>query len=263
MAKIKIVASKLPKIKIKKPNFNFSKINIKDYKKYIKPVAIGLGILIAFILIDLFVQYLNNDYSIAVVNGTRISRDAYHKKLETLYGQTIAAQMIDEEIIKQEAKKANVSATKNEIQEKLDAIISDVGGQEAYESVLKANGIEEKTLRDQLELNIITRKIMEPTLEYSDDDVKAFFDQYSGVIFPNETAALEEGAKLDYEQYKDETKEYFIQQEIEKEKSTWIGGLYSEYKIQDNSTEKPTYGVLKTTINIFKNLFTEINSNEK
>lgn len=260
MAKIKIVASKLPKIKIKMPNLKFSK---ESLKKYVKPVAIGVGVILAFILIDLFVQYLNNDYSIAVVNGSRISRDSYHKKLETLYGQTVAAQMIDEEIIKQEAKKADISATKAEIQEKLDAIISDVGGQEAYESVLKANGIEEKALKDQLELNIITRKIMEPTLEYTDDDVKAFFDQYSSVIFPNETAALEEGAKLDYEQYKNETKEYFIQQQIEQEKPNWLDGLYTEYKIQDNSTEKPTYGVLKTTINIFKNLFSEINSNTK
>lgn len=258
MAKIKIVASKLPKIKIKMPNFKFSK---ESLKKYAKPVAIGVGVILAFILIDLFVQYLNNDYSIAVVNGSRISRDSYHKKLETLYGQTVAAQMIDEEIIKQEAKKADISATKAEIQEKLDAIISDVGGQEAYESVLKANGIEENALKDQLELNIITRKIMEPTLKYTDDDIKAFFDQYSSVIFPNETAALEEGAKLDYEQYKNETKEYFIQQQIEQEKPNWLDGLYAEYKIQDNSTEKPTYGVLKTTINIFKNLFSEINSN--
>lgn len=258
MAKIKIVASKLPKIKIKMPNLKFSK---ESLKKYVKPVAIGVGVILAFILIDLFVQYLNNDYSIAVVNGSRISRDSYHKKLETLYGQTVAAQMIDEEIIKQEAKKADISATKAEIQEKLDAIISDVGGQEAYESVLKANGIEEKALKDQLELNIITRKIMEPTLKYTDDDIKAFFDQYSSVIFPNETAALEEGAKLDYEQYKNETKEYFIQQQIEQEKPNWLDGLYTEYKIQDNSTDKPTYGVLKTTINIFKNLFSEINSN--
>lgn len=240
------------------PNLKFSK---ESLKKYVKPVAIGVGVILAFILIDLFVQYLNNDYSIAVVNGSRISRDSYHKKLETLYGQTVAAQMIDEEIIKQEAKKADISATKAEIQEKLDAIISDVGGQEAYESVLKANGIEEKALKDQLELNIITRKIMEPTLKYTDDDIKAFFDQYSSVIFPNETAALEEGAKLDYEQYKNETKEYFIQQQIEQEKPNWLDGLYTEYKIQDNSTDKPTYGVLKTTINIFKNLFSEINSN--
>jgi foldase protein PrsA len=158
MAKIKIVASKLPKIKIKTPNFKFSK---ESLKKYVKPIAIGVAVILAFILIDLFVQYLNNDYSIAVVNGSRISRDSYHKKLETLYGQTVAAQMIDENIIKQEAKKADISATKEEIQKELDTIISDVGGQETYESVLKANGIEEKALKDQLELNIITRKIME------------------------------------------------------------------------------------------------------
>jgi hypothetical protein len=265
MAKVKVVAKKPQKftIKLKMPNFKFKfpKPNLGDYKRFVKPALLVLGVLIAFILIDLFVQYLNNDYSIAVVNGTRVSKNEYHKKLETLYGQSVAKQMIDEEIIKQEAKKADIVATEEEIQDRLDSIVSDVGGQEAYESVLKANGIEEKDLVDQLELNIITSKIIEPTLQYTEDDVKAFFDQYSGVIFPNETAALEEGEKLDYEQYKDGTKEYFLQQEVEKEKYTWIDSLYSTYKIQDNSAEKPTYGFLKTTINIFKNLFDKANSN--
>lgn len=281
MAKVKVVSSKSPKrtVKIKKPNieikkpnikfkkpnikFNISKGNFKNYKKFVKPLIIVIAVLVAFILVDLFIQYLNNDYSIAVVNGTRITKNDYHKKLETLYGQSVAKQMIDEEIIKQEAKNNNIEVTDQEIQENLDGIISEVGGQEAYESILKANGINEKDLTDQIELNILSREIIEPKLQYTEDDVKNFFDQYSGVIFPNETAVLEEGEKLDYEQYKDKTKEYFIQQEVEKEKYTWINELYDSYKIQDNSVEKPSYGILKTTITIFKNLFGNTDSTEE
>ena len=273
MAKVKVVSSKSPKrtvkfkkpnIEIKKPNIKFKKPNIKfkiskdsfkNYKKFVKPLIIVLAVLAALVLIDFFVQYLNNDYSIAVVDGARITKNEYHKKLETLYGQTVAKQMIDEEIIKQEAKKKGITVSKEEVQQNLDSIISEVGGQEAYDSVLKANGINEKDLTDQIELNILSRKLIEPTLKYTDADIKSFFDQYSGVIFPNETAALEQGEKLDYEKYKDKTKEYFIQQEVEQAKSSWLSGLYDSYRIQDNSTSKPTYGFLKTTISIFKNIF--------
>jgi len=45
--------------------------------------------------------------------------------------------------------------------------------------------------------------VLGPTVEYTDDDLKSFFNQYSSQLFPTETEALEEGEKLDYEQYKD------------------------------------------------------------
>ncbi len=278
MAKVKLQnkskSSNAPKhiLKIKKPNIKFGKVKIKLNKpnikgifsnKVFKTLLLVLGGVVVFILVDLFVQYLNNGYSVAVVNGTRISMDKYHKRLESSYGTTIAKQLIDEQLINLEAKKADVTVTDEEIDERLKSIIDSVGGDEAYSQALQANNITEKQLIDQIKLDELARKIIEPTLEYTDDDIKAFFDQYSSVIFPNESAALEEGEKLDYELYKDGTKDIFIQQEVENAKYTWLESLTGEYKIQDNSSSKPKYGVLSATINIVKNLINEANSNTK
>ena len=267
MAKSKPVQSKKDSkvtLRIKKPQLKkikFSKPNLSNYKKLFRPVATVLVVFVAFVLVDLLVQYLNNDYSIAVINGVRISKNEYHKKLEDLYGQSVAKQLIDEEIILQEATKAEIEATDEEVQERLDEIITSIGGQESYEAALVANNLTEGDLKDQIKLDIITKEILEPSIEYTEEDVKAFFDQYSAVIFPNETAELEEGEKLDYELYKEETVDVYIQQQVEQEKYGWIDGLYADYKIQDNSTEKPKYGVLTTTINIIKNLTEKMNSN--
>lgn len=268
MAKSKPVKSKKDSkvtLRIKKPQIKkikFSKPDFSNYKKLLRPALTVLAVFVSFVLIDLLVQYLNNDYSIAVVDGVRITKNEYHKKLEDLYGQSVAKQLIDEEIIKQEAVKAGVEATDEEIQERLDEIISSIGGQESYEAALVANNLTEQDLKNQIKLDIVTKEILEPSIDYSEEDVKAFFDQYSAVIFPNETAELEEGEKLDYELYKEKTVDVYIQQQVEQEKYTWIDGKYSEYKIQDNSTEKPKYGVLTTTINIVKNLTEKLNSNE-
>lgn len=257
--------SKSVTLKIKKPTlpkFKFTKPNLENYKKFAKPALIVLVVILAFFLIDFTVQYLNNGYSVAVVNGVRITKSEYHEKLEKLYGQSTAKQLIDEEIIRQEAQKADVKVEDEEVQTRLDDIISSIGGQESYEAALVANNLTEEELRDQIELDLILKNILEPSIEYTDDDVKAFFDQYSAVIFPNETAALEDGAKLDYELYKEETLDVYLQQEVENKKYTWIDGLYSEYRIQDNSVEKPKYGVFTTTVNIIKNLTENINSND-
>ena len=270
MAKAKSKPVKLEKvskslIKIKKPNikFKFTKPDFSKYKRFKKPVLTALVVLISFILVDFLVQYLNNDYSVAVVNGSRISRSTYNAKLESMYGQSIAQQLIDEEIVKQEASKVGVEATEEEVQERLDDIILSIGGQERYEEVLKANNFTEQELKDQIKLDIITKEILEPSIEYTDDDIKAYFDQNSAIIFPNETAALEDGEKLNYELYREEIKEFFIQQKVENQRHIWIEGLYAEYRIQNNVIEKPKYGVLTTTINIFRNLFNTVNNNQE
>lgn len=264
-AKTPVVAKKHIKLNIKKPNLKikFKKPDFTKVKEYAgsgkwKPVAkivgLVLGIVCAFALVDFGVQYFNNDYSVAVVDGVRISKSDWNKLLQQAYGQSAATQLIDNEIIKLEAKKANVTASDSEIKTQLDQIISSVGGQTAYQSALKANNLTEQELKDEIKIDILTTKLMTPSITYTDDDLKTFFNQYSGQMFPTETAALASGAKLDFDTYKDQTVQYYVQQQISNTKSTWLSNKESSYKIQNNSTTTPTYGLFQTTINIIKNL---------
>ena len=265
------VTIKKPDIKFKKPEIKFKKPDIKfkkpDFKNILssngfKTFLIIIGAVVVFILIDLFVQYLNNGYSVAVVDGRRIAKSEYHKRLEASYGATIAQQLIDEEIIKIEAKKADIEVTKDEIDEQLDEIVTSIGGEEAYKLALTQNNITEEDLISQIKLDLLSQKILGPSIEYTEDDIKAFFDQYSAVLFPTETGELEEGEKLDFELFRDKAEEMYIEQQVYNTEATWLEELKGDYKIQDNSTAKPKYGILSATINIFKNFFNEANNNE-
>lgn len=267
----KTISIKKPKIKIEKPKIKVKTPKIKVEKPNIKKIFSGktartllyvlVGVIL-FILIDLFVQYLNNGYSVAVVDGSRITTKEYHDRLESSYGQAIAQQLIDEKLIEMEAVKQGVEVTDEEIGKQLQEIIDSIGGQEAYESVLTQSNIAEEDLKQQIKLDQLAVSILKPTIEYTEDDVKAFFEQYSSVLYPNETSALEEGEKLDYEKYKDEVEDIYIRQEVENSKSSWLEGLRNEYKIQNNTTTKPKYGILSATINIVKNIFNDANTNE-
>lgn len=237
------------KVVVKKPDFK----NI-NYMPILKNVGLVLIIVGSFTLIDLAVQYLNNDYSVAVVNGSRISESKWHKRLEKAYGEAAASQLIDEEIIHQEAKLSDVTVKTDEIDEKIEEIKTSIGGEDLFQSALEANNITLGELRDQIELDLLTEKILSPDITYTDDDVKEFFEQYSDVIFPDETNALEDGEKLNYDDYKEQTEEVYLQQQVQTEKSTWLAEKKSEYRIQDNSTNKPAYGFLTTTRNILRNL---------
>ncbi len=245
--------------KVKLPKFK----NTESMKPALKIVGMVALVIVSFSLIDLAVQYLNNDYSVAVVNGVRISKGIWHDRLEKAYGGAVATQLIEDQIIESEAKKADVSVSKEEIDAEIDKIIESIGGQEMFESALVANNITLEELRDQIEIDLLSTKILSPSLEYTEDDVKEFFNQYSDVIFPNETAALEEGAKLDFETYKDQVEETYIQQQVQTKRTSWLTEKKAEYKIQDNSTGKPKYGFLTITTNIVNNILEKVSKSEE
>ena len=240
------------KFVIKKPDF--SKFKTFNYKPILKIIGMIVIIVGAFAVVDLTVQYLNNDYSVAVVNGSRISKAKWHDRLEAAYGGAVAQELIEDQILMMEARKAKVSVNKDEIDKKIEEIRVSIGGEEMLQSALVANNITMGELRDQIELDLLYTKILTPTLEYTDEDVKDFFNQYSDVIFPDETEALDEGEKLDFEANKEKTEEIYIKQQVQTKKTSWLTEKKAEYKIQDNSTAKPKYGFLTTTSNIISNL---------
>ena len=245
--KIDLKKVKLPKVK-----------GLESFQPALKVVGIVVLIIASLALIDLGVQYLNNDYSVAVVNGNRISKNLWHERLAAAYGPSIASQLIDEEIITMEAKQADVSVTEEAIDTEIDLIIESIGGEEAFESALAANNLTLEELRDQIEMDLLATELLAPDLEYTEEDVKEFFDQYSDVIFPEETAELEEGELLAFENYKERTEEVYVQQEVQNYKATWLAEKRAEYKIQDNSTGKPEYGFLTITTNIINNLLDQV-----
>ncbi len=246
----KEISKKLDIKKVKLPKIE----NMESLQPALKVVGIVILIIASLALIDLAVQYLNNDYSVAVVNGVRIPKSEWHDRLETAYGSSVASQLIDDQIVRSEAKKADVSVSREEIDQEIERIVESIGGQEMFESALEANNITEEELREQIEVDLLATAILSPDLEYGEEDVIDFFSQYSDVIFPEETAELEEGELLNFEEYKEQTEEIFIQQEVQNKKATWLNEKRNEYRIQDNSTSKPRYGFLTIATNIVNNL---------
>ena len=123
-----------------------------------------------------------------------------------------------------------------------------------FESALEANNITLNELRDQIKVDLLATRILAPELQYEEQDVIDFFNQYSDVIFPEETAALEDGEKLDFETFRAEVEDIFIQQEVQMTRGSWMAERIAEYNIQDNSTARPSYGFLTITTNIINNL---------
>lgn len=205
-----------------------------------------LLVVVPFIAVDFLVQYLNNDFSIAVVNGSRISTSEYHERLETAFGEKIAQDLIDEELIRQEAQKEGITVTSKDVDKRLNEITERIGGDEALEEALMANNITKDELRKQVKNDLLTEGILEPTIEYSEEEVKQFFEQYKSIIYPE--------AEVSFEEKEEEVKDMFLSQKVGEKKIEWLEELRMKATVQNNNADKPGYGFLRVTRNIISNI---------
>lgn len=234
-----------PKKPILQKKFTF------DRQKVMKTAGIIIAVVLSFALIDLFVQYLNNGYSVAVVNGARVPRSEFYQRLEKAYGSAAVSTLIDEQLIQQEATKQGYSVSESDIDDRIKEIENEIGGKDKLNDALEVNGITMEDLRRQVRLDLLVRDVLEPTIEYEEEDVKDFFEQYKDVIYTDQE-------DVKYEDKKEEITDYFLNQKIDEAKTAWLTELRKDARIQNNIEQKPSYGFLKVTTNIVKNLTEQV-----
>lgn len=246
----------MKKFQFKLPKFDFSKL-VERYKsdKFLKGVVLALIFVFSFALVDLLVQYLNNSYSIAIVNGVRVTRGEYLDRLEKTYGITTAQNLVQEELVRQGAAKDGVTVTTEDVQNRLNEYYNENGGKDAVLATLKANNVTEEDVRGQIQVGLLLEKTLSKKVTYTDAQLEDFFKQYKSVIYGTE--------KVKFEDKKEDIKQYYVNKEVQNLKDGWLSTLETEAKIQNNIQTSPKYGFLKTTITIAKNLYNEITSKLK
>jgi hypothetical protein len=250
----KVSAKKVP-VKNKQMNFKIDKSKLSEYAKSAGKV---LALLLVLLLVDLFVQYLNNDYSVAIVNGQRIPRREYVKNLETIYGAQVADALVEEELVRQLGQKEGIEIESEDVDEAYTEIETQLGGEEALNAALVQNNMTEDDLRGQLENELVLKKIIEPKLEYTDEDLADFFEQYKDMLY-------EDPSEIDFEEKRDEIESYYIEQKTFEERDIILGEFQEESTIKINvpgvSEDDTGYGFFKATRNLIANFTEEHNTN--
>ncbi len=232
-------------------------IDKEKLKVFAKSAVKIVGLLLILLLVDVFVQYLNNDYSVAIVNGRRIPRKEYVNNLEKVYGKQMAESMIEEELVKQLALEEEVSVDAEKIDEAFGKIEKQVGGEDALKSALETNNMTEELLREQLENELLLQEIIRPTLEYTDEDLSKFFEEYKDFLF-------EDTKDVKFEDEKETIEEYYIEQKTYEGRDQILNDYKKDVTIQINvpgSEDEVKYGFFKATRNLISNLIEQYNTN--
>ncbi|KGE16752.1 peptidylprolyl isomerase [Paenibacillus wynnii] len=122
-------------------------------------------------------QKADGESAVATVNGTNITKDQLYAKLVEAGGENTLKSMITTTIVELEAKKANVPAvTDADINAEIEDLKTQFGGEAALNSALSQSGMTIDDLKKQMPIQVQLRKILEPQIKITDDEVKKYYE---------------------------------------------------------------------------------------
>ncbi|MBO0587237.1 peptidylprolyl isomerase [Sporosarcina sp. E16_8] len=117
------------------------------------------------------------DETVATIGDEKITKDELYEVLVQSAGQEALTAMIDDKVVVLELKKEKVSVSDKEVDAELAIYVENAGGQEAFDAALKTNAMTEKEFKENIVDYLSIRKIIEPRIEITDEDIKAYFEE--------------------------------------------------------------------------------------
>jgi foldase protein PrsA len=137
-------------------------------------------ILAAALIVVLIVQPFKKDDSkiaVATVNGTDITKAQLYDKLVEAGGESTLQNLITTTLVDQEAKKANITVTDEDINQEIADLTTQFGGEEALNSALQQSSMTLDDLKKQMPLQVEIRKLVEPKVTITDEDISKYYDE--------------------------------------------------------------------------------------
>lgn len=196
---------------------NVRQVFKKDNKKFLLLVP-----LISLILLAALIYSFRSVFLAATVNNKPISRLTLDRELERQAGRSALENLILETLINQEAKKKGISATPDEISQKIKEIEEQFKGQgQDLESLLTQQGQTKKDLEKQIKIQLIIEKVLAGQISVSDEEVKNYFEE-NKTYFPKGTTL---------ESQKTDIQKQLYQQKLGEEFEKWSEKLKADAKI--------------------------------
>lgn len=138
--------------------------------------SIVLAVALIIVLIVPPFQKDDSKTAVATVNGTDITKQQLYDQLVELGGESTLQSMITTELVNQEAEKAKVTVTDEDIDAELEDLKAQFGGESAFQAALTQSSMTENDLRKQMPLQVKIRKILEPQVEVTDEEITEYYD---------------------------------------------------------------------------------------
>ncbi|CAM2880805.1 peptidylprolyl isomerase [Paenibacillus sediminis] len=142
-------------------------------------IWMGISIILAAaLIIVILTKFTGGNETVATVNGTKITKDDFYKELVKAGGAKTLDNMITQELVKQEADKAGIKVTEDDINKELAKMKEGFGSDEEFKQAIENYyGMTYDQFKDQMKFQVEVRKLLEPQVKVTDDQIKQYYEQ--------------------------------------------------------------------------------------
>jgi foldase protein PrsA len=115
--------------------------------------------------------------TVAKVNGVEINKDQLYNALVKAGGTQTLDSMINEELVRQEGDKAGVTVTDADLEKEIATVKKSFGTEEEFQQALVTYGMTLDSLKKEMTLQVQLRKLLEPQVKITDEDVQKYYDE--------------------------------------------------------------------------------------
>ncbi|WP_438447230.1 peptidylprolyl isomerase [Gorillibacterium sp. sgz5001074] len=119
----------------------------------------------------------SKEETVAKVNGTSISKTALYDALVAAGGSQTLQNLISEELVKQESDKAGIKITDADLEKEMADIKKNFSSDEQFQAALTQYNMTLDKLKADMTVQAQLRKLLEPQVKVTDDDVKKYYDE--------------------------------------------------------------------------------------
>lgn len=191
----------------------------KTTKKSVKKT---LWFVLAVLILLTSLYFLKSLFIVALVNNRPISRFGFDRILEKQGGQQVLNNIITEMLIKQEAKKQNVTASQADLDQKYTEIDNQLKAQgQTLDAALTANGQTRADFDSQMKTQVVLEKMLGKDISVTDEEINTYFTENKDTF--------DKGATLESE--KENIKSILIQDKLSAKFQPWLQELQDKAKI--------------------------------
>ncbi|MDQ7794871.1 MAG: peptidylprolyl isomerase [bacterium] len=114
--------------------------------------------------------------TVAVVNGQRITRAQLFDTMYARAGRDALDELVLKALVDQAARKAGVTASDAQIQERVQELVTRFGGEEAFESALLYYGLTRAALEDDIRLQVLAEAVVMQDVTFNESELRAIYE---------------------------------------------------------------------------------------
>ena len=133
-----------------------------------------------------------NSQPVAIVNGSRITKQEYYDRLEQAAGERVLADLVARRLLSDAFTKSGLKISDQEVADETAKMKKQAPDEASWQAYLKQQGMTEVEFKDFVLFNLQVKKLAEKDVKFTDADLTKFFAENKDKFAKPATVVLSE-----------------------------------------------------------------------